>query len=260
MSQQDKGMIAQLKSEAEANYSASRWEDSAKTYEHLVGLAQNNNDFEQAIDFAIAAIRAWNKMPDMIHRINRLYQAVGLIGLRKAAIGFEEIAIKEEAEKNLKGAANNFEEAGNGYSLIQSYDRAKQCYQYSVELFHKLVKESSVKEDFESSIHNLDRICSVYVKMATLLSRVLIERKDIDKNLRQAIITEKNKFEEEIIKSKKEKAFAHERLAQYYLDMKNPDCNPIAEKEYLNAIKILESIGDNTNITKLNDKIEKIPK
>ncbi|MBN1328763.1 MAG: hypothetical protein JXA54_04755 [Candidatus Heimdallarchaeota archaeon] len=260
MNQQDKAMIAQLKSEAEANYSASRWEDSAKTYEHLVGLAQNNNDFEQAIDFAIAAIRAWNKMPDMIHRINRLYQAIGLISLRKAAIGFEEIAIKEEEEKSLKNAANNFEEAGSGYCLIQSYDRAKQCYQSSVDIFQQIVKESSAKDDFESSIYNLDRIYNVYIKLATLLSRVLIERKDLDKNQRQVIITEKNNLEAKIIDTKKEKALFHEKLAQYYLNMKNPDCNPIAEKEYMNAIKILESIGDNVNTAKLKAKIEKIPK
>ncbi len=260
MSQQDKGMIAQLKSEAEANYSASRWEDSAKTYEHLVGLAQNNNDFEQAIDFAIAAIRSWNKMPDMIHRINRLYQAIGLIGLRKAAIGFEEIAIKEEEEKNLKNAANNFEEAGNGYGLIQSYDRAKQCYQSSVDILQQIVKESTKKDDFESSIYNLDRICNLYIKLATLLSRVLIERKDLDKDLRQGIIAEKNSFEEKVIETKREKANLHEKLAQHYLDMKNADFHPIVEKEYMNAIKIFESIGDNSNIAKLQAKIEKIPK
>ena len=48
-----KAQIELLKSEAEANYSASRWEDSAKTYEHLVGLAQDNNELALAIDFAI---------------------------------------------------------------------------------------------------------------------------------------------------------------------------------------------------------------
>ena len=68
-----KSQIDQLKGEAEANYSASRWEDSAKTYEHLVGLAQQNNELELAIEFAIAAIRAWKHMTDKETRINRLY-------------------------------------------------------------------------------------------------------------------------------------------------------------------------------------------
>ena len=80
-----KSQIDQLKSEAEANYSASRWEDSAKTYEHLVGLAQQNNELELAIEFAIAAIRAWKQMAGKETRINRLYQSIGLIGVKKAA-------------------------------------------------------------------------------------------------------------------------------------------------------------------------------
>ena len=97
-----KSQINQLKSEAEANYAASRWEDSAKTYEHMVGLAQDNNDLAMAIDFAIAAIRSWNHLPDKMARINKLYQVIGIIGLKKAAIGFEELATQDIVRKNMK--------------------------------------------------------------------------------------------------------------------------------------------------------------
>jgi len=255
-----KSQIDQLKSEAEANYSASRWEDSAKTYEHLVGLAQNNSDFEQAIDFAIAAIRAWTKVPEKKYRINRLYQAVGIIGLNKAAIGFEEIAIKEEGEKNLKSAAGNFEEAGNGYSLIQSYDLAKNCYQSAANIFKNIVEDVQAKNDSERLIHLLDRSCTIYSKLATLMERIFVERKDLEPEIKKALIDEKRHFEQKINEIKKEKAVAHEKLANHYLEKDDVDCNPIAEKEYLNAIKILESIGEPQEAKKLKSKLDKIPK
>ena len=255
-----KSQIDQLRSEAEANFSASRWEDSAKTYEHLVGLAQNNHEYEQAIDFAIAAIRAWNKISNMKHRINRLYQAVGLIGIKKAAIGFEELAKQAEDEKNPKVAASNFEEAGNGYSLIQSYDKAKSCYEHSIKFLEALTKEAQNKKDFEASIHLLDRVGGTFSKLMTLMDRIIIERKDLDQSAKETIDSEKNRFTKNIIISKKQKATAHEKLAKYYCSKDDADCKIIAKKEYQNAITILEGIGEVQLAEKVKTKLSKLSK
>lgn len=253
-----KSQINQLKSEAEANYSASRWEDSAKTYEHLVGLAQNNNDLEQAIEFAIAAVRAWKNLPDRQSRINRLYQAIGLISLKKAAIGFEEVAKIAEADKDLKETAANYEEAGSGYSLIQSYDKAKDCLKSSVKHFEKLSKVAMDKKDYEAAIHLFNRISSVYDKISTLFDKIVVDKKDIDEKLKQSLLNEKKEVDKNIQLSLKNKAFAHEKLAMNYLQKNDADCNQIAEKEYTNAIKILEAIGEISLAKKLKAKKDKI--
>ena len=255
-----KSQIDQLKSEAEANYSASRWEDSAKTYEHLVGLAQQNNELEKAIKFALAAIKAWSKLPDKLNRINRLYQAIGLIGLKKAAIGFEKLGNKADSTDDLKTAAANYEDAGSNYNLIQSFDKAKQCYQKAAQAFEKLSSKAEKENDFETSIHLLDRVGGLYTKLGTLLARLLIERKDLDEFTTKEIRKEKSEFYRKANELMKKKALTHEKLAQFYLNKKDADCKHIAEKEYQNAIKIMESCDDLDEAKKLKGKLEKIRK
>lgn len=255
-----KSQIDHLQSEAEANYSASRWEDSAKTYEHLVGLAQQNNELEKAINFALEAIKAWSNLPDKLHRINRLYQAVGLIGLKKAAIGFEELGKQADSNNNLKAAAANYEEAGSNYSLIQNFDKAKYCYQKAVSAFEKLSSNAENEKDFETSIHLLDRIGALYTKLGTLLERLLIERKDLDEQTKKELLSGKSGFYKNANELLRRKAVTHEKLAQFYLNKKDADCNHIAKKEYLNAIKILESINELDEAKKLKHELEKITK
>jgi hypothetical protein len=255
-----KSQIDQLKSEAEANYSASRWEDSAKTYEHLVGLAQQNNELSKAIRFALAAIKAWSKLSDKLHRINRLYQAIGLIGLKKAAVGFEKLGKQADSNDDPKTAAANFEDAGSNYNLIQSFDKAKHCYQKAAQAFEKLYSKAEKENDFETSIHLLDRICGLYTKLGTLLARLLIERKDLEESTTKEIRKEKSEFYRKANELMKKKATIHEKLAQFYLNKKDADCKHIAEKEYQNAIKIMESCDDMEEVKKLKGKLEKIRK
>ncbi|NHJ48157.1 MAG: hypothetical protein FK733_10255 [Asgard group archaeon] len=255
-----KSQMDQLQSEAEANYSASRWEDSAKTYEHLVGLAQQNNELDKAVTFALAAIQAWGNLPNMHYRINRLYQAIGLIGLKKAAIGFESLAVEAEKTNDNKNAAAHYEEAGNNYSLIQSYEKAKNCYQKAAEVFEELSSKASKDNDHETTIHLMSRICGLYTKLGTLLERLLIERRDLDKNKQEKIHNEKNSQYKNAQEMSKKKALAHEKLAQFYLSKKDTDCNRIAVKEYKTAIDILESLGETQEAKKFKSKLDKIPK
>jgi len=255
-----KSQINQLKSEAEANYAASRWEDSAKTYEHLVGLAQDNNDLALAIDFALAAIRSWKNLIDKASRINKLYQAIGIIGLKKAAIGFEDIAKEAVIRKNPKQAATNFEDAADGYSYILSFDKAKKCYEQSVEIFEDLSNQAKKNNDIEGSIHLFDRTSNLYSKISLLLKKVLLQNKNLDSNSRELIIKEKDETAELAKEAKKNIAKAHEELASFYLKKNDSDFDSVAEKEYSNAIKILQSIGETQEARKLESKKNKIGK
>lgn len=255
-----KSQINQLKSEAEANYAASRWEDSAKTYEHLVGLAQDNNDLALAIDFALEAVRAWNNLPDKASRINKLYQVIGIIGLKKAAVGFENVAKEAVIRQDHKQAATNFEEAADGYSYIMSFDRAKNCYEQSVEIFKNLSDQTKKNNDIEGSIHLFERTSNLYSKVSILLERVLIHNKDLDSKSRKLIIEEKDKTAKLAKEAKMNIAKAHEELAAFYLKKNNPDFDSIIEKEYTNAIKILQLIGETQEAKKLEAKKKKIRK
>lgn len=253
--------IELLKSEAEANFNASRWEDSAKTYEHLVGLAQKNNDFEQAIDFALAAIHAWRRMPGKESRINKLYQAVGLIGLKKAAIGFEQVAEQAEKANDLNTAAVNFEEAANGYKLIQSFERAKAAYLKAIQLFDIRVKTALENKDFESAIHLLSRISSIYLNLKKLINYVLIERRSsLQKSEKEALFKEKEHYRSKYHKTVVKIAETHEKLSEEFCKQKTADYYLIAKKELQKAIEILESIDETQAAKKLKSKLNKIPK
>ncbi|MHA1125635.1 MAG: hypothetical protein ACTSO7_09060 [Candidatus Heimdallarchaeota archaeon] len=254
-----KAQIELLKSEAEANYSASRWEDSAKTYEHLVGLAQDNNELSLAIDFAIAAIRAWENMPDKNARILRLYQAIGIIGLKKAALGYESLAKEAEQQGNKKLAATNYEVAADGYNYIMNYNLAKDYYLVSIKLFEGLGAEVSKSNDHESAIHLNDKVCSLYSKLAILIGKMIIDKKkDLTEDELKAHIAEKKGAEKSCNGAKKKIAKSHEQLALTFLKENESEYNQIALKELKKALVILEAIDDTKEVAKIKDKIKKI--
>jgi hypothetical protein len=254
-----KAQIELLKSEAEANYSASRWEDSAKTYEHLVGLAQDNNELALAIDFAIAAIRAWKNMPDKTARILRLYQAIGIIGLKKAALGYEDIAQTAEKQGEKKLAASNFEIAADGFNYIMNYKRAQEYYKKSIKLYEELSSNATKNNDIETAIHLYDKICSIYSKLGILIGKMIIDsKKDFSEAELKTHIADKREAEKNCLLAKKEIAKSHEKLAQTFLKKSEPEYRQIALKELNKALTILKEVDDPKEVTKIKDKIKKI--
>ncbi|MBD3193098.1 MAG: hypothetical protein GF308_20850 [Candidatus Heimdallarchaeota archaeon] len=252
-----KSPIEQLKSEAEANFKANRWEDSAKTYEHLVRLAQDEGDLPLAIDFAIAAIRSWSKMPDKKARITRLYQAIGFLGLKQAAIGFESIARKAEEAKNLKEAATNYENAADGYNYLSNFDRAKKCFENSVSILEELGKKAYGSKDLESAIHLYDRIIIIYQKLVKILDRIFLEQKEIEEETRKKLKKEKKKMKEAEKSNKKKKAKAHEKLAASFLKKEDSDYYRVAEKEFLRAMELFQELDDSSSVKRVKEKIKK---
>lgn len=255
-----KSQIDQLRSEAEANYSASRWEDSAKTYEHLVGLAQDNNDLALAIDFAIAAIRSWGNLPDKYPRINKLYQVIGIIGLKKAALGFETLAEKAEEENDQKQAAGQYEEAADGFRYIMNFDKAKDCYKTSVDVFGKLGNEALKNKDYETSIYLLTRTRNIYDKILLLLETIIVQSKDLDNKNQKNVLDEKESFLKLAKQVNQDIAKSHEYLAIFYTQKNDPDYDSIAEKEFMKAMTILESIGETQEVKKLMERKKKFLK
>ena len=254
-----KAQIELLKSEAEANYSASRWEDSAKTYEHLVGLAQDNNELALAIDFAIAAIRAWGNMPDKTGRILRLYQAIGIIGLKKAAIGYDDLAKKAEKQGEKKLAAQNYEIAADGYNYIMNYNLAKDYYHESIKMYEELSTAATKKSDFETAIHLNGKICGLYTKLAILIGKMIIDKK---KDFTEAELKEhialKKEAENDCLMAKKKVAKSHEELAQSFLKNDEPEYRQIAIKELNKALSLLKDVDDVKGMAKIKEKIKKI--
>lgn len=254
-----KAQIELLKSEAEANYSASRWEDSAKTYEHMVGLAQDNEELALAIDFAIAAIKAWENMPDKTARILRLYQAIGIIGLKKAALGYENLAKEAEQQGNQKIAATNYEVAADGYNYIMNYNLAKDYYLGAIKLFEELGATASKSNDYESAIHFYEKVCSLYSKLAILIGKMIIDKKkDFTEVELKERIAEKKAAENSCNGAKKKIAQSHEKLAHNFLKENESEYNQIAIKELKKALAILETIDDTKEAAKIKDKIKKI--
>ena len=256
----NKSQIDLLRSEAEANYSASRWEDSAKTYEHLVGLAQENNDLALAIEFALAAIRAWSNMPDKETRVNKLYQAVGIIGLKKAAMGFEKLAQEAENSDNKKSAAQNYEIAADGFCYILNYDKAKANYMRSANHYESLSNAATKNNDFETSIHLNEKTSLIHSKISLILGRILLEKKELDNNLRKQLLEEQRKADTVMITSQKKIAESHEKLAEFYLKKNEPDYYAIVEKEYQKAISIFDAIGEIKAADKIRETLKKIKK
>lgn len=56
--------------EANANYNASRYKDAARTFEHLISLAIQNDEEEEAIYFAYRAADCWRKEKNPMNRAN----------------------------------------------------------------------------------------------------------------------------------------------------------------------------------------------
>ena len=54
--------------EANANYNASRYKDAARTFEHLITLAIQNDEEEEAIYFAYRAADCWRKEKNLMNR------------------------------------------------------------------------------------------------------------------------------------------------------------------------------------------------
>jgi tetratricopeptide (TPR) repeat protein len=57
-----------LNEEANANYNASRYKDAARTFEHLITLAIQNGEEEEAIYFAYRAADCWRKDKNEMNR------------------------------------------------------------------------------------------------------------------------------------------------------------------------------------------------
>ncbi len=62
--------------EANANYNASRFKDAARTFEHLISLAIQNVEPEEAIYFAYRAADCWKKEKNDMNRVLILSLAI----------------------------------------------------------------------------------------------------------------------------------------------------------------------------------------
>ena len=151
----------------------------------------------------------------------------------------------------------SFEDAADGYSYIMSFDKAKKCYEKAVEIFESLSNEAKRNNDIEGAIHLFERTSNIYDKITLLLERILVQNKGLDSNARKLVTEEKDRNAALAKMIKRNIAKAHEELASLYINKKDADYNSIIEKELVNAIKILQSIGDTQEAQRLEGKKKK---
>jgi hypothetical protein len=213
-----------------------------------------------AIDFALRAIHAWSKMPDKQARMNKLYQVIGMLSLKQAAIGFENIAKQAEKEGKKKIAGANYEDAADGYQYILNFDKAKNCFSKAGTIFYELSNKMIKEKDYEGAIHLFERTCGIYQKKAKLIQRIITEQKEFTKEALKKLKEELDKAQQTSKQCSKNKALSHEKLAAFYLKQDTKENKPIAEKELKRAYEILEKMDEKSDLKRIKNKLKKIAK
>ena len=132
--------------EANANYKANRFKDAARTFEHLITLAIQNGELEEAIYFAYRAADCWKKDKNTMNR------AVIFRDIGNMACNFSIQIIESNLSKlkKLDEKAKALEIAGDCL-LGRNIKLAKENFQESIDLYNELAekeKDSNKKVQF----------------------------------------------------------------------------------------------------------------
>lgn len=132
--------------EANANYKANRYKDAARTFEHLITLAIQNNELEEAIYFAYRAADCWRKNNNTMNR------AVIFRDIGNMACNFSVQIIEAYLSKlkDLEEKAKALEIAGDCL-LGRDTKLAKERYNESIDIYNQLAekdKDSNKKVQF----------------------------------------------------------------------------------------------------------------
>lgn len=132
--------------EANANYKANRFKDAARTFEHLITLAIQNGELEEAIYFAYRAADCWKKDKNTMNR------AVIFRDIGNMACNFSIQIIESNLSKlkKLDEKAKALEIAGDCL-LGRDIKLAKERFRESIDLYNQLTekeKNSNKKVQF----------------------------------------------------------------------------------------------------------------
>ncbi len=143
--------------EANANYKANRFKDAARTFEHLITLAIQNDELEEAIYFAYRAADCWKKDKNTLNRAV-IFRDIGNMACN---FGIQIIESNLSKLKKLDEKAKALEIAGDCL-LGRDVKLAKERYRESIDLYNELVKK---EKDSNKKVQFLRDALEVTVKL-----------------------------------------------------------------------------------------------
>ncbi len=212
-----------LLDEANANFEASRFKDAARTFEHLVSLAIQNNDPEEAIYYAYRAAYSWKMDKNKTNRINS-FKLIGELSFSVASVLAEDVAIHTQ---DLEEKAKSLATAGQCL-FFKERERGKQLLLKALDIYQKLLDKETINKE----------------KLKHLVNRRSILQ-----------FMEEN---ESIIATELEMAAVYETSAESQLAEKQPKAMQQALREYEDALKIYEKLKKKTKVTELKRNITKL--
>jgi len=143
--------------EANANYKANRFKDAARTFEHLITLAIQNGELEEAIYFAYRTADCWKKDKNTMNR------AVIFRDIGNMACNFSIQIIESNLSKlkKLDEKAKALEIAGDCL-LGRDIKLAKERFRESIDLYNELAEK---EKDSNKKIQFLRDALEVTIKL-----------------------------------------------------------------------------------------------
>ncbi len=197
--------------EADDNYKANRFRDSAAMYEHLMELSLKHNDPHKALYFGFRAIDAWQRENNLL-RVARIYHDLGRLSFSQALRNSQVVATKTKNKKERIEALRLMA------SILQVWDPEKRVF--AIKDLVKLNLELSEEKD-----------------------RPLAERRVILSETAEIV---KDLGDEDLLnRVKRRLAQIHIEVGQDALQNNGLDTEHVAAREYEIAAKLYQEIGDN---------------
>ena len=211
--------------EANANYNASRYKDAARTFEHLISLAIQNDEPEEAIYFAYRTADCWKKEKGEMNRSLIFFQIGNLAHSFGAEIA-DRLATKSKQNED-KGKALLL--AGQCL-LSQDTNKAKDRLNKSANIFKELADNEQNPK------------------------KVVLQLR----NALEAIIHLQNKKEEKDLKTRI--ATIHLKIAEEEAAKKSPENLQTALRAFEDSLELFKELKSKENIQYVSKKIEGLKK
>lgn len=210
-----------LLQEAEANFNSSRYYNAAKTFEHLLQMCIDVNNYEDMIYFAYRAAVSWSQA-NQTKRIIQLYQKLAINTMKLSTV----LAVSAlENSKDLIEKAEFIKLAQENLKFLNEEEKRKPLVEMLLDLYDKFSNDYSLD-------HN-EKV--VFIERAI---RLLIDIKDNERikllKFKLAGLTESN--------------------ANYTLNNSEFDAELVSAHQLMEAAKLYYEVND---LPKFNELIEK---
>lgn len=211
--------------EANANYKANRYKDAARTFEHLITLAIQSEELEEAIYFAYRAADCWRKNKNTMNRAV-IFRDIGSMACNFSVQIIEAYLSKL---KNLDEKAKALEISGD-CMLAKDIKLAKTRYQESVDIYNVLAEK---EKDANKKVQLLRDALEVTVKL---------DNSKAKKELKIRI------------------ANVHVTLSENEMKKKTPEGMQVALRSYEDALEMFKELKMKEDIQAISKKIVELKK